>query len=371
LTTREMRRRLVAYYRHRGRPLPWRGTRDPYRVWVSEVMLQQTRVATAMARYEGFLQRFPDVRRLAEASREAVSEAWAGLGYYRRAQNMHAAAAVIQEEHEGRFPSTYDGLRALPGVGRYTAGAIASIAFGQRVPAVDGNVERVLSRLYAVEQAPSSARGARRIHELARELVVAGPDPGDVNQALMDLGSLVCTPRAPRCQRCPVRVGCAAFTVGRPLEYPRRAARRSGRVELRVAFLWRASRMGVWLERRAATGLWAGQWQLPGAEGERCTEELAHRFGVRLRRRIVEVRHELTHRRVVASVYDYEGDRRWRRADGFRPFSTPLSAPISALARRAIAARLVAGDAREIAKRVFASRAGTGDDSNLHVSARR
>ncbi|HEX2166809.1 MAG TPA: A/G-specific adenine glycosylase, partial [Longimicrobiales bacterium] len=215
-----IRARLLAFFDASARPLPWRQSRDPYAVWVSEVMSQQTRVETAIPYYQRWLSRFPTVAALADASPDEVLKAWEGLGYYSRARNLHAAARIVRERHGGEVPVQYDALRALPGVGEYTAGAVSSIAFGARRPAVDGNVRRVLARLLD-DPAPSPAM----LHAAAGALVPA-ERPGDFNQSLMELGATICTPRAPRCRRCPVAGRCAALAAGtqeqRPLPKPKK-----------------------------------------------------------------------------------------------------------------------------------------------------
>jgi A/G-specific adenine glycosylase len=199
----KFRRHLLAWYDAHARDLPWRANHDPYRVWLSEIMLQQTRVAAVIEHYHEFLRRFPNVKKLALAREASVLAAWSGLGYYRRARMLHAAAKVIVREHRGRFPETEEGLRALPGIGRYTAAAIASIAFGQPVAVVDGNVERVLQRLAGKRLADEELwRTANHLLDAKR--------PGDFNQAIMELGATVCTPRAPLCLTCPVIALCAA-----------------------------------------------------------------------------------------------------------------------------------------------------------------
>src|ERR1700686_3732793 len=197
-----LRQRLLQWYLAHARDLPWRESRDPYRVWLSEIMLQQTRVAAGIAHYHEFLHRFPTVRKLAAGRETSVLAAWSGLGYYRRARMMHAAAKVFVHEHGGKFPSTAEALLALPGVGRYTAAAIASIAFDEPIAVVDGNVERVLQR---VSERPL---GVEELWTAANHLLDA-KRPGDSNQAMMELGATVCTPRAPGCLTCPVIKLCA------------------------------------------------------------------------------------------------------------------------------------------------------------------
>ena len=200
LSKSELRRlpdRLLAWYDTHQRDLPWRENRDPYHVWLSEIMLQQTRVAAVIDHYRKFLRRFPTVQKLAAARKSSVLAAWSGLGYYRRARMMHAAAKAIVREYGGRFPETADSLRTLPGIGRYTSAAIASIAFGQPVAVVDGNVERVLQRL-------SGRRLAGEELWKAANGLLDKRRPGDFNQAMMELGAVVCTPRAPACLTCPI-----------------------------------------------------------------------------------------------------------------------------------------------------------------------
>jgi A/G-specific adenine glycosylase len=329
-----LRAALLRFYRRHRRDLPWRRTRDPYAIWVSEIMLQQTQVATVEPRYRQFLAEFPDVATLARAPVERVCEAWAGLGYYSRARNLHAAARAVVAEHDGVLPRDAAGLVRLPGIGRYTAGAVASIAFDEPAPIVDGNVARVLARLHALTASPKSAAGSRRLWTWAAELV-RGPQPGELNQALMELGALVCTPRSPQCPTCPVRRHCRAGRSGRAERFPP-AAKRPRRALLAVAFLWHRSAAGVWLVRRPPTGLWAGLWELPSAHGPRARRELEERLGVPLAGPVARITHELTHRVVRARVFVPERAPRLRRSPTVRPRLRPLEAPLSALARRAI-----------------------------------
>ena len=200
---RSLRSTLLRWYRKNRRDLPWRRTADPYAVWVSEIMLQQTRVETVLPYYARFLERFPDASRLADATEDDVLASWSGLGYYRRARALHQGARVVMERHDGKLPRDPADLRRLPGVGRYTAGAIASVAFGLPEPILDGNVRRVLARIFAVDGVRlGPAAEERELWGLAASLV-QGSAPGDLNQALMELGALICTPRAPACPACP------------------------------------------------------------------------------------------------------------------------------------------------------------------------
>lgn len=254
---------LVRWFRRGHRDLPWRRTQDPWAVWVSEVMLQQTRVDVVVPYYERFLARFPAVGALATAPLDDVLAGWAGLGYYRRARQLHAAAGSVVRDHAGRVPSDEEALRALPGIGRYTAGAIRSIAFGARAPIVDGNVARVLSRLFALPGGPGDAAWERRLWSLATALVPAA-DPSSFNQGLMELGATVCTPRAPRCDTCPLARFCRARALGRPEAFPPPKPRpRVERVE-RWALVGTRSRDGaLWLRRRDDDEHNAGQWEFP------------------------------------------------------------------------------------------------------------
>ncbi len=247
---RRFRRMLLKWYDENKRDLPWRRTRDPYRVWISEIMLQQTRVAAVIEYYEGFLRRFPTVQRLAAARVDSVLAAWSGLGYYRRARALHAAAKQIVKEHAGAFPGSAEEWRQLPGVGRYTSAAIASIAFNSAVAVVDGNVERVLSRIEGTTLAGQPS------WQLAQKLVCSAR-PGDFNQAMMELGATVCLPRDPRCWTCPVKQFCSALGELRTSK----AARRQKR-EIHYALDVKAG--AVLLKRRpAGSSLMAGMWELP------------------------------------------------------------------------------------------------------------
>lgn len=263
---RTFRAAILEFFRERSRDLPWRETSDPYRILVSEVMLQQTRVETVVPYYRRWMERFPDPGSLAAADLDEVLGIWEGLGYYGRARNLHRAVREVVTRYDGEVPSEPDELRRLPGVGPYTAGAVASMAFGEAVPAVDGNVRRVLARLL---DAPSPTAG--ELEEWARALV--DPErPGDFNQALMELGSLECTPRSPGCERCPVAGHCAARAAGTQGERPAPRPRKPPpRVDEAVAVLVRSGSDGdeVLLRKRPEKGLLGGMWELPGVRAER------------------------------------------------------------------------------------------------------
>ena len=303
-----MRGALLRWYRRVRRDLPWRRTRDPYAVWVSEVMLQQTRVAAVVPYYERFVRRFPDVRALSRAPEDEVLALWSGLGYYRRARGLLEGARIVVERHGGRVPDAPDALLAIPGIGRYTAGAIASVAFGREEPILDGNVRRVLSRLFAVG-IPSRSRADRLLWEIAGSLV-RGPDPGDLNQALMELGALVCTPRSPSCTACPLTRGCKAREQGEPESYPP-ASPRPRTVEVRVAVALLESGGRFLLERPGAESPLRGAWDLPAFEiavsgdaGRAAELGMRRRHGIVVRARAVAGRatHAIVHRRLRLEI---------------------------------------------------------------------
>lgn len=249
---------LLQWFRRQKRALPWRQTSDPYAIWISEVMLQQTRVETVIPYYVRFLARFPTVRALASAHEDEVLSLWAGLGYYSRARNLHAAAQLLARKSAGQMPRDANELRALPGIGRYTAGAIASIAFGQREPVVDGNVSRVLARIYA-DAAPRLVQWQRAADLLPRSR------PGDFNQALMELGATVCTARAPRCADCPVAQHCNACQTKQVQDFPQKVRRKNPRRVQSVCAI--VQRKSQWLMvKQPSRGLLGGLWGWPSWE---------------------------------------------------------------------------------------------------------
>jgi A/G-specific adenine glycosylase len=331
-TMTKLQSALLSFYRASGRDLPWRRMRDPYAIWVSEIMLQQTQVATVVPRFSEFLRRFPDVRTLAVTRAQTVCAAWAGLGYYRRARNLHAAAVVITRQLDGQLPCSAAGLLGLPGIGAYTAAAIASIAFGERTPAVDGNVVRVLARVFRLPGRAREPALLLAVRRRAQHLVDCAA-PGDVNQALMDVGATLCRPVAPACAACPLRRWCGAGRDGEAAAYPGKWAR-AARRPLPIAFAFIARGPALLLERRPLAGLWAGLWELPSSAGANAKATLGLRLGQALGSPIARVAHELSHRHVVARVYRATGDLQ----PGQRWWRDPLAAPLSALARKAIVA---------------------------------
>jgi len=262
------RRRLLQWYDANKRDLPWRKNADPYRVWLSEIMLQQTRVAAVIDHYHRFLKRFPSVQKLAGARESSVLAAWSGLGYYRRARMLHAAAKKIVREHNSAFPQTSAELRNLPGIGRYTSAAIASIAFQEPVAVVDGNVERVLGRV------SGKHIGGEKVWQLAGQLLDANR-PGDFNQAMMELGATVCLPRQPLCRECPVRGFCTARGTLAPAEKPARQHKKTIRYALDV-------RDGsvLMVQRARTASLMAGMWELPEVHETSSTPHLTLRHSI-------------------------------------------------------------------------------------------
>jgi A/G-specific adenine glycosylase len=306
---------LLDWYRRNARDLPWRRTRDPYAIWVAEVMLQQTRVETVLPYYRRWMKKFPEPKSLAEANSDDVMSAWEGLGYYRRASMLQRAARKILTDHDGEIPRHQDDLRELPGVGKYTAAAIGAIAFDADVVALDGNLRRVLARLMDMDIDPRSPEGERRMMSYASALLPSG-QASAFNQALMDLGATICLPRAPECEACPIAVYCLAFAAGTQTDRPVRRRRAP------IPFVRRASavierRGEVLIRQRSAGGLLGGLWEFPGvevADGEELREQLCvrlrHELGVQLEvlRRIGIYHHTYSHFRVAAHAFQCRCD---------------------------------------------------------------
>ncbi|MGM9516842.1 A/G-specific adenine glycosylase [Roseateles sp. DB2] len=261
--------RLVAWQRQHGRhALPWQQTRDPYRVWLSEIMLQQTQVTTVLGYYQRFLERFPTSRQLADAHLDEVLAMWQGLGYYSRARNLHRCAQAVRDLHDGDFPRTAMQLAELPGIGRSTAAAIASFCFGERAAILDGNVKRVLGRLLAFEGDLASSAQEKRLWRHAEALLpAAGADMPAYTQGLMDLGASLCSTRAPQCLLCPIQDLCQAQRHGTAEQFPVRT-RKLKRSRREHWWLWLEHEGRIWLEQRPARGVWAGLWTLPLFEDE-------------------------------------------------------------------------------------------------------
>jgi len=346
---RRVREKLLAWYDVHRRDLPWRRSRDPYAIWVSETMLQQTRVETVIPYYERFLASFPDVGALASADRDEVFQHWAGLGYYSRARNLHEAARKVVDEFAGSLPDDAETLRELPGVGRYTAGALASIAFDRPEAIVDGNVKRVLCRVLGIRQNIARKEVEDRLWEEAGALA-RGSRPGDLNQAIMELGATCCTPRSPACGSCPLARSCDARRVGDAESLPIKSKRKKPeRVAATAA--WLPRRGSILALRRPPKGLLADMWELPGGDVEgrqspavALDEALRDRVGLRVSgvEAVGVVEHIFTHRHLQLHVFrcaevagrvrlSHHAEHRWIRPEGFAEL------PHAALMRKAMA----------------------------------
>lgn len=336
-----IRTRLLQWYRHNRRDLPWRGETDPYRIWVSEVMLQQTQVTTVIPYYHKFLKKFPTVADLAAAPLDEVLKAWEGLGYYARARNLHRAAAEIIEQHDGQLPMTYADLRKLPGFGEYTAGAVASIAFAEAVPAVDGNVRRVLARLFALNDDVRQGSAARHLKALAAEL--AAPDaPADWTQAVMELGALLCLPQSPKCLLCPLNDVCQGRLQGIEQELPIKPPKKKRpHYDVAAAVIRRGQQ--ILIAQRPVDSMLGGMWEFPGGKqeaGETLPEcarrEIKEELGIDIAvgRQLTAIDHGYTHFKITLHAFECEwlagepqalevADWRWVTLDTIADFPFP------------------------------------------------
>jgi len=337
-------KRLLSWYRANRREMPWRGSRDPYAVWVSETMLQQTRIETVRGYFARFLARFPDVRALAAAETGEVLKLWEGLGYYSRARNLHAAARLVAER--GRFPETAAEWAALPGVGPYTAAAVASICSGEPAPVVDGNVARVAMRLRAAPGDGRDAKARAAIADWLRPAVAESGAPGDFNQAVMELGETLCSPKAPKCLLCPLRAACRAAAAGDPERYPARRPPKALPVRRYVAFVARDAKGRTLLVRRPEEGLLGGLWELPmapvvgaaGRGGAAAARRALAALGLKARglRPLGDVAHVFSHFRQELRVWEAEGAEEAERREG-RAFVRPADVAVATASTRALA----------------------------------
>lgn len=307
---------IRVWYEKNRRELPWRDTRDPYKIWLSEVILQQTRVNQGLNYYLDFLKAFPNVQSLARASEDRVLKRWQGLGYYSRARNLHRAAQLVVEQMEGEIPRTYDGLLQLKGVGKYTASAIASICFGEPRAVVDGNVSRVIARVYGVEDPINSSVGIKRVASLAREQLDKD-DPGNHNQAIMEFGALQCVPLSPDCSICPLFHSCEARRTGRVDQLPVKIPKRKPVAQWIYFYLFKSNEEII-LTKREAEGIWKSLYQFPAVESDAPISEekiLGERLDQLIRggsdrltiRKVSEsIRHQLTHRTIHARFIHVE-----------------------------------------------------------------
>jgi len=323
-TPARIRAALLRWYDANRRDLPWRRSRDPYAIWISETMLQQTRVEAVIPYYDRFLARFPTVEALADADADDVLGLWAGLGYYSRARSLHAAARRVVDEHGGALPASADALRGLPGIGRYTAGAVASIAFDRPEPVVDGNVTRVLCRVRGIRDDVKQPRVVERLWDEAASLARCRR-PGDCNQALMELGATLCIPRAPRCLACPLASMCDAHHSGDAEALPVKARKRAP-IAMAAVAVWLVRRDKVLAVRRPPHGLLGGLWELPGGElGDHEAASVGLRRALRERvglaigklEPVGEVEHGFTHRRLRLQVFRARAEPGRVKRDGF------------------------------------------------------
>jgi A/G-specific adenine glycosylase len=305
-----LRKQLMAWYRSHHRPLPWRNTHDPYPIWVSEVMLQQTQVKTVVPYFKRFLSAFPDVEHLAQAELQAVLKLWEGLGYYARARNLHRAAQRVMERFSGKIPASWEEFRQLPGVGDYVASAVLSIAFDQPYAVADGNVKRVLARLLEIDAPVNHSRGLRQFKGAA-DTLLDRRNPGAFNQALMELGAMVCRPNHPTCGSCPLKDLCGAFRHDGIHLYPRRT-RPNPRptYQIAVGVIYRKRR--VLITQRPRDGLLGGLWEFPGGkieDGEdparACLREIKEEVNldVAIDTHLLQVKHGYTHFKIVMEVF--------------------------------------------------------------------
>ena len=311
----QLARALVDWFEENARELPWRTTRDPYHIWLSEVILQQTRVNQGHDYFLRFVEAFPSVTDLAQASEDQVLSLWQGLGYYSRAHNLHRAAQVIATEHQGIFPKDFDSIRALPGVGDYTAGAIASFAFDLPYPAVDGNVLRVVSRLLASELPIDTLSGKRLCTQAVEELLATQLPPSQLGQALIELGALVCSPQSPQCSTCPASSWCRVAELPLARLLPIKGKKLTLR-DRYFSYIYSTYHQQVLLEKRGRNDIWRGLYQFPLLESDSpqthdevahwLAQELSHSGGLRLAPTIFTLEHRLSHQILHITIYTAE-----------------------------------------------------------------
>jgi len=336
-----LRKELLGWYRENHRDLPWRKVSDPYPIWVSEVMLQQTQVATVLPYYHEFLTRFPNLPKLARANLQEVLKAWEGLGYYARARNLHKAAGMVISQHQGNIPQSWHDFRKLPGVGDYIAAAVLSIAFNQPYSVVDGNVKRVLSRLFVMQE-PVNQSPAKKVFQLAAADLLDTQMPGTFNQALMELGATVCKPRNPLCRTCPVQAWCLAYQGDRISEFPRKLKKQpTPQYQVAVGVVFKNGR--VLITRRKPEGLLGGLWEFPGGKIKKrekaqaaCIREIKEEVNleVKVDSPLCRVKHAYTHFKIQMAVFccsyisgrvklNGPVDHRWIRLNQLKDYPLP------------------------------------------------
>ena len=341
--TQAVRRALTGWYEKNRRTLPWRQTGDPYHIWASEIMLQQTQVATVVDYFNRFIRAFPDIRTLADADLQTVLKLWEGLGYYSRARNFHKAAKLVVDRHHGEVPDDWDAFLSLPGVGDYIASAVQSIAFGKPMAVVDGNVKRVLARLVEID-APASGSSSHKTFKKAAQALLDPDDPGTFNQAVMELGALICRPGKPLCAGCPVNPWCLAFANGRVADFPVKTKKpTTPHHHLAIGVVFKNDKLLIVL--RPETGLLGGLWEFPGdrigpdeTPLNACMRNLKASAGVNVsvRSHLTRIRHAYTHFKITADIFicDWVSGRvrlnghtghRWVRPDSLHHYPFPKS----------------------------------------------
>jgi A/G-specific adenine glycosylase len=311
--TLPIQRSLLKWFRTNARDLPWRKNRTPYAVWVSEIMLQQTQVTTVIPYFNRFMKRFPTVEKLARAKQDTVLKHWEGLGYYSRGRNLHTAAKLIVSDYGGQLPDTVDELQKIPGIGRYTAGAIASIAFNRPAPILDGNVIRVLSRLFCIEGNPKDDATKKKLWQLAETLVHI-KHPGDFNEAMMELGAMVCTPQNPQCPKCPLKNQCQAIKTGRQAELPVKQKQAPlPHYSIVVGIVFKGDK--ILIDKRRQNALLGGLWEFPGGKkksGESfktaVAREVKEETGIEIKvgKKLCIVKHTYSHFKITLHAYRCE-----------------------------------------------------------------
>jgi A/G-specific adenine glycosylase len=335
------RKNLIAWYLNNHRSLPWRKTKDPYRIWVSEVMLQQTQVNTVLPYYREFLQKFPTVKRLARARLHDVLKVWEGLGYYARARNLHRASGIVQQQYNGVIPTTWKQFRALPGVGDYIAAAVLSIAFEQPYAVVDGNVKRVLARLQCIDAPANNSTSTKRFKETA-EALKNSQMPGTYNQAIMELGAIICKPRNPLCDACPLQQVCLAYQTNTVAAYPKKiASRRTPHYNIAIGVVFKSGR--ILITQRKPNGLLGGLWEFPGGKIKNdetaeaaCVREIKEEVNLQVAviDYLAQVKHAYTHFKITMDVFccNYISGRvkrngpmahRWIKPDEIHQYALP------------------------------------------------
>jgi A/G-specific adenine glycosylase len=336
-----LRKRLLKWYRANQRDLPWRRSRNPYHIWVSEVMLQQTQVNTVLSYYRRFIKAFPGVKRLAAADLQSVLKIWEGMGYYARARNLHRAAQTVMQDYGGKIPDSWAAFHGLSGVGDYIAAAVLSIAFDQPYAVVDGNVKRVLARLHRIS-APANHPQSNSTFKAAADALLDARRPGTFNQAVMELGALVCKPRNPACEVCPLNKGCQAYQTRQTTDFPKRKKRVvAPQYHIAVGVVFKNNR--ILITRRKPEGLLGGLWEFPGGkirDGESaeaaCVREIKEEanLAVEIDHHLTQVKHAYTHFKIIMEVFccKYISGRvylrgpaafRWIRIDEYQKFPFP------------------------------------------------